>query len=117
MPAIFQLMDINNTLYMDGGVMQNLDVGSVVRRCKEQGYSEDQIVLDILLTSSGSEKGWSYSFLNAFQSLFRFLEINHWANSNDDILHAKYDFPNVTFRGIYRPYKKLNTISIQFDPQ
>lgn len=69
------------------------------------------------MCDSGSQKGWHYTFLNAFESLFRFLEISDWASSNDDVLHAKYDFPNVTFRGIYRPFKKLNTISIFFNPK
>ena len=47
----------------------------------------------------------------------RYLEIKNWKKSNDDLLHAKNNFPNVTFRGTYRPIKKLSTIPLHFNPE
>lgn len=37
-PVVFQTMQMDNHTYVDGGVMQNVDIGSVVRRCEELGY-------------------------------------------------------------------------------
>jgi len=50
-PILFQNMKMDNHTYVDGGVLQNLDVGSVVRRCQELGYQQKDIVLDIVLSS------------------------------------------------------------------
>ncbi len=44
-------MHMDDKIYVDGGVMQNVDIGSIVRRCSELGYSEKDIVLDIVLSS------------------------------------------------------------------
>lgn len=40
-PAIFKAMDVDNKIYIDGGVIENLDVGSAVRRCHELGYTNE----------------------------------------------------------------------------
>lgn len=47
-PALFQSMKIDGKIYIDGGVVQNLDVGAAVRRCNELGFSDENIVIDVV---------------------------------------------------------------------
>ena len=49
-------MKIDGHVYVDGGVMQGVDVGSIIRRCNELGYKNSDIVVDIVLTSMGKPK-------------------------------------------------------------
>lgn len=69
------------------------------------------------MASGKSLKGWNYKYLNIVEMVSRLLEINTWKKSNDDLLHAINNFPNVTLRASYRPIKKLSTIPLHFNPE
>ncbi len=72
-PGIFQARDINGIIYSDGNVMLGLDIGSVVRRCRELGYLDDDILIDVILTYETNLKDWKYNTLNTVESLLRYL--------------------------------------------
>lgn len=65
-------MEFNNTIYADGGVMLNLDIGGAVNRCRQLGFADENIILDIIKTSGKTLSTWNYIYLNAFESLLRF---------------------------------------------
>lgn len=89
-----------NRVYVDGGVMQNVDIGSVVRRCKELGYQENQIVVDVVLcegTRIEKDKRKKYSVI---QSLLRLINIKIFKGGNDDLLHALWNYRDIKIRHI-----------------
>ena len=49
--GIFPPVAYNNTEYFQGSTIWDLDVFSVVNECVAQGYSFENIVVDVLLTS------------------------------------------------------------------
>jgi hypothetical protein len=53
--------------------MLGLDIGSVVRRCRELGYLDDDILIDVILTYETNLKDWKYNTLNTVESLLRYL--------------------------------------------
>lgn len=96
----------NSSIFMDGGVLLNVNVESAVRRCKELGFDENQIILDVILPNGCRIKR---DFLNqtGYDMYNRYQEIVDYTSAMDDILHAFYDFKYVNFRYIILPEHKL----------
>ena len=114
-PGIFQARDINGIIYSDGSIMLGLDIGSVIRRCRELGYHDQDIVVDAIITYETNLKDWKYNTLNTVESLLRYLQINSYLETNDDLLHAQFDYPHITFRNVFKPSFKLNNNFLNFN--
>lgn len=48
-PGFFQSVNYQNMTLIDGGVLINLDIAGAVDRCKEMGFKEKDIILDIVM--------------------------------------------------------------------
>jgi predicted acylesterase/phospholipase RssA len=53
-PAIFPDLKIGDDVFIDGLAVDNLDIISPINRCKELGFEEKDIVIDIILTNSST---------------------------------------------------------------
>lgn len=51
-PFVFPPIEIGDWALVDGGTFQNLDIGDPIDRCREQGFEDSQIVIDILMCLS-----------------------------------------------------------------
>lgn len=72
-PMFFKPMVINGTMYVDGGVMENIDVESIITRCSEMGYSRKQVVIDIVFVGNESMNLIKNQNLSVFGNLKRYL--------------------------------------------
>lgn len=117
MPFFFPYYVHNNTsLYIDGGVLLNVNVHSAVRRCKEFGVKEEDIIIDAILpTGFQIDKELASLNYTGYDMLERYLQIVRYKAALDDIVHAFFDFKNVTFRYIVMPSEDLPSGQIPLD--
>lgn len=48
-PGIFPPVEIGDYYLVDGGTFQNLAVGDPIERCREEGVSDEDIIVDVIL--------------------------------------------------------------------
>ena len=52
-PGFFEpVNDIDGRTYYDGGTSFSINIGGAINRCKELGYKESDITIDIILNSA-----------------------------------------------------------------
>ena len=54
--GVFPPTEYNNTDYFDGSTIYDLDIFSVINKCKTMGYADADIVVDTILTSAKTIK-------------------------------------------------------------
>ena len=62
-PVLFKDMKMDNTTYIDGGVLVNLNSASAVLKCRQMGYADKDIVVDIVLTKQSIRGGIVYIYI------------------------------------------------------
>jgi len=112
MPAIFPYQQFQGNTYIDGGCTRNLDIGAGVLRCRNQGFSDDKIVVDTIFLDDGAIQDVVAEDFSTLQMLMRTLEIKSYNSAMSYLLTAKYEFPNVQFRYAVTPSTKLPSSSI-----
>jgi predicted acylesterase/phospholipase RssA len=48
-PFVFPPVEIEEYALVDGGTFMNLDIGDPVERCREIGYRDEDIIVDIMM--------------------------------------------------------------------
>ena len=64
---------------------------------------EEDVVVDVILTSTAHLKPVNATDYRALSMLFRYLEINSYYSTMDGLLRAKFAYPHVNFRYIISP--------------
>ena len=118
MPILFPYVEFNGETYIDGGSVLNLDVGGAIERCREITDNDTDIIVDIILCTGAFLKDIDQSQDTTLQMLDRYLQIDSFANSLDDLLHAKDDYSYINFRYIIMPSSPLPSgeIPLGFQP-
>ena len=88
--------------WFDGSVIWDLDIFSAVNECLKTHGQED-IVVDVLLTSEKSLKKVDASEYNSIHMLWRYLKVARYYSNMDGLLRAQFAYPNVNFRHIISP--------------
>jgi len=60
-PGFFQPRPYKGTLFMDGGTVYNIDATDAVKGCLEEGYAEEDIVVDIYVCGQHTPHGYEVS--------------------------------------------------------
>ena len=97
-PIIFPKVNFENTSYIDGGVLSNLDVAGGIFRCRETIKDDKNIIVDVIMCSGRKIIDEVVEDFNAFQMIFRTYELEAYKSSLEVLLKAFEDFPDVTFR-------------------
>ena len=50
-PGFFPPTILDNINYVDGGIMYNVNYATPIQLCKNKGYSDDKIIVDIVMTT------------------------------------------------------------------
>ena len=101
--GFFPPADVLGSYYFDGSAVWDIDIFSAVNRCKEKGFTNADIVVDVIMTSSANLKEVNASDYKSIQMLFRYLEISSFYNSMDGLLRAKFAYEGVTWRYAISP--------------
>ena len=60
-PGIFRTVEIDGDVYSDGSTVMGSNVSSAINRCRSAGYAEENIVVDVISTSSSRLASWDES--------------------------------------------------------
>ncbi len=105
--GVFPPVEFDSSDYFDGSTIWDLDIYSVVGRCQELGYSDEDIVVDVFLTSEKTLKTVDASDYHSIQMLWRYLEVSRYYSNMDGLLRAQFAYPNVNFRHIVAPSAEM----------
>ena len=101
--GFFPPADVLGSYYFDGSAVWDIDIFSAVNRCKEKGFQNQDITVDVIMTSSANLKEVNASDYKSIQMLFRYLEISSFYNSMDGLLRAKFAYEGVNWRYAISP--------------
>jgi predicted patatin/cPLA2 family phospholipase len=118
-PGFFEPVNYDNRTLIDGGVVINLDIGGAISRCKESGYKDKNIIVDIVLCSGATLPEADPSDFTAAQMLYRYYQISQFQKTMIWISQGLAHFSDVNFRYIVYPKGPLDSsmIPINFDPE
>jgi hypothetical protein len=108
--------------YFDGSAVWDIDIFSAINKCTAKGFKEEDIIVDVVMTSAANIKEVEAESYKSIQMLFRYLEISSFYNSMDGLLRAKFAYQKVNFRYVIAPsgaipssLKPLVSHSLYFD--
>jgi predicted acylesterase/phospholipase RssA len=101
--GFFPPADVLDSYYFDGSAVWDIDIFSAINRCKDKGFQNTDIVVDVVLTSSANLKEVDATDYKSIQMLFRYLEISSFYNSMDGLLRAKFAYQGVNWRYAISP--------------
>ena len=118
--GFFPPVEFDNTDWFDGSTIWDLDIFSVVNHCQDLGFADEDIVVDVILTSEKNLKQVDASNYKSIQMLWRYLAVSRYYSNMDGLLRAQFAYPNVDFRHIVSPSADLPSsiyplVSIVFD--
>merc|ERR1712224_361845 len=71
------------------------------------GYTNEQITVDVVMTSSANLKNVSAADYKSIQMLFRYLDISSYYNSMDGFLRAQFAYPGIDWRYVISPTESI----------
>jgi len=107
--GFFPPAKIFGSAYFDGSAVWDIDIFSAINRCKESGFSDQDIIVDVIMTSSANLKDVQNKNEKSVDLLFRYFEISSYYNAMDGLLRARFAYPNVTFRYVISPTRSIPT--------
>lgn len=105
--GFFPPAEVFDSKYFDGSAVYDIDIFSAINKCLDYGYSENNIVVDVIFTSSANLKEVDAEDYRSIAMLFRYLEISSFYSSMDGLLRAKFSYPKANFRYAVSPSKTL----------
>ena len=108
MPFVFPYMKTDDALLVDGGVLFNVDVESAIDECRAMGFSDENIVIDVILpTGAQISEMDPNKFYTGWEMYKRYKEMTAFKFALEDIVNAIHDFPKIDFRYIFIKLKYI----------
>ena len=102
-PAI----ELGNQIYLSGDTIYENDVLSVINRCEQLGYKEEDIVIDTIVSGNRDISEYDSSSANAYDVLRRSFEVFKYYQDMHGIMRAIDGHGKVNFRYVVGPQFKL----------
>lgn len=119
-PGVFPSVNINGQWYGDGAVTSNLDPYHGIEKCRELGYSDNDIVMDLLFDEPSSGPG-PLRVNRTYEAMNRIRDVYNWNSGYWYISQTFENFPDVDFRIVLQPSQKLPPtkpgMPMDFDPK
>ena len=116
MPAVFPYLLYEDMALIEGGSVFSNNVVSCINLCAEEGYEEENMIIDILMSSSNAnvenEEALGYT---SIQHALRWVSLSSYFNGARDLTDAITAHPNVNFRHLVAPSKKLPSGMLPLD--
>lgn len=119
MPVVFPNVNTEHYTLVDGFVYVNLPLTESILKCREFGFDDKDIIVDIVLCSNYKmeikqlEKKEA-EYLNAYDIYNRRNEFQNYYSVYEDVLRVMRGYPNVQFRHLIAPSENMNS-SFLFD--
>ena len=103
----FPYVSFSNFKLSSGSIKYVVDIYSAINACRGLGYTEDQIVLDIILGSGKNLETVDASTYKTIQVILRTLSLNSYYGSKLIIDNAKTNFNKINFRSVINPSQRI----------
>jgi hypothetical protein len=112
-PVVFPYVNFRNYTFMDGGVINCLDIGSAVNACRAIADSDKDIYVDIILDDyTEALAPVNADDDSAFSILSRAFTILSYYSSLNLLIEAEAEFPDINFRYTVAPTQALPSFVI-----
>lgn len=110
-PGFFSPVDDlgDGRTYYDGGVSFNVNIHSAVLKCRDLGFDDKDIVIDVLLCSGATFTDKDVSKYKSIPMVMRFYEIERFYDTMELVERAMEDYYAVNFRYVVAPTTKLES--------
>ena len=116
-PFVFPPRPIDDMYLVDGGIFANISLGDPIERCRQDGYTDENIIVDAILCYGDvpSIEKWSFDekdgmrWKNASSFYQRRKAITELINTTEDFTRLKRGYHNVNFRFAIKPTKTLTS--------
>jgi hypothetical protein len=102
-PGFFPPADVFGSSFFDGSAVWDIDIFSAINKCTDLGFANEDIIVDVIMTSAANLKDVQAEDYKSISMLFRYLEISSFYNSMDGLLRAKFAYDGVDFRYVITP--------------
>ena len=117
-PVVFTAISLKNgDLYQDGGVKHGIDPVSGINHCKNQGFTEENIVVDMIKCFGKKDRTKDPSKFKTIDAMFRLFDIWNADRSSRDIDELTKFYPNIHFRYVVVPTKELPSGLLNFNKE
>lgn len=116
-PVVFPHVHVGDFDYIDGGIISTYDIGGVVERCRDDGFQDEDIVVDVVLCQALSLEEKNITGESTSGVFSRYYEVMNYVISMHNYYDSRLDYPDVLFRYTVYPESKLpqGTIPLSFD--
>lgn len=105
--GFFPPANVLGSQWFDGSAVWDIDIFSSINKCKDMGFENKDITVDVIMTSSANLKNVTAEDYKSIGMLFRYIEINGFYNAMDGLLRAKYAYKDVDFRWVITPTESM----------
>jgi len=116
-PGIFPPVHYGNDTFVDGGVSYFFDLTGAIQICKDKGFENEQIVMDLILCGYATLDVLpkKITTIDILMQTFDILMKNYKAR---DLLKAITVYPGVKFRYIVGPSEPISSgVPLNFEPK
>jgi predicted patatin/cPLA2 family phospholipase len=106
-PGFFPPAEVMGSSWFDGSAVWDIDIFSAINSCIAKGFKNEDIIVDVIMTSSANLKTVQAEDYKSIGMLFRYLEISSFYNSMDGLLRAKFAYQGVNFRYVITPSQSI----------
>jgi len=85
--------EVFGSSFVDGAAVWDIDIFSAINNCEAQGFKEQDIVVDVLLTVDKKLDYEDTTDFSSFQILYRYLQIARYYGAMDGLTRAQFAYP------------------------
>ena len=107
-PGVFEQVQYKGMNLVDGGVLIMADIGGAIDRCMSEGFTQEEIVLDVILCSGSILSDVDTKNYNSLHMFWRYHQISKFQKSMNWITQALANYPKVNFRYLVFPQESIS---------
>jgi hypothetical protein len=96
-------------------VFINVDIGGAILRCREMGYADKDIIIDIIFLTFKALPKFQLGNAKTFNITMRAFELKRYTKSQSDYVFSRDDYPDVNYRYVVAPSQPLASELIPLD--
>jgi predicted patatin/cPLA2 family phospholipase len=107
-PVIFPNVNLHGHTLIDGFVYENLGMTEAITKCREFGFDDKDIILDIILCSGKKMEISTFTkreteYLNAYNMISRKSDFQYYYATYEDVLRVIRGYPEIQIRHMIAP--------------
>jgi len=109
---MFPPVYLDDMVLVDGGVFTNLDLNEAISKCREHGFADEDIIVDVVMCFDKEIKveDWpknEFKYKNAYEVFDRKTQYIDFYYYYEDITRVIRGYPKVEFRHLIVPTTEL----------